>query len=286
MPAHAMLQERIRALAEPRLQADGRTLAVLPFFTVLDLARGLPQESGERAAARVERAALELGICPERYLRNIETYSLEEQHRLLGARAAMLGLGGLGGHVLELLARAGVGHIRAADGDEFEPSNLNRQLLATRRSLLGYKAAAAAARMRQVNRGVDFEPMAVFLDEAGMDRLLKGAELCVDALGGLKDRAALARRAASAGIPMVSAAVAGQTGLVATVLPGQKSPAELFGQGGAAEDRLGTPAPAVATAAALVAAEALNILCGRAPALAGKMLVFDLARMSFETVTL
>lgn len=286
MPARAQLDERIRALAEPRSLPDGRTLAVLPFFVVLDLARGLSRTAGERAAACVERAALGLGVCPERYLRNLETYSLEEQLRLLEARAAMLGLGGLGGHVLELLARAGVGHIRAADGDEFEPSNLNRQLLATRRSLLGYKAAAAAARMRQVNRGVDFEPIAAFLDEAGMARLLENADVCLDALGGLKDRAALARRASAAGIPLVTAAVAGQTGLVATVLPGQKSPAELFGQGGAAEDRLGTPAPGVATAAALMAAEALNILCGRAPALAGKMLVFDLSKMSFETVSL
>jgi len=42
----------------------------------------------------------------------------------------------------------------------------------------------------------------------------------------------------------------------------------------------------VTTAAALMAAEALSILCGRGPRLAGKMLVFDLNQMSFETVTL
>jgi molybdopterin/thiamine biosynthesis adenylyltransferase len=263
---------------------------VLPHFAELDLARSLNRSKGQprgTAVARVELAALELGITPERYLRNGSAYSLAEQARLLGARAAMVGLGGLGGHVLEILARSGVGHIRAADGDEFQPSNLNRQLLCTRRSLGGYKAAAAAARVKLLNPAVDFEPVAGFLDEALMERFLAGAELALDALGGLSDRPALLRQAAQAGIPLVTAAVAGQAGYVATVLPGATGPADLFGaDGAAAENTLGTPAPAVVAAAALMAAEALNILCGRAPRLAGAMLVFDLGTMSFERVGL
>jgi molybdopterin/thiamine biosynthesis adenylyltransferase len=236
--------------------------------------------------AAVERAALELGIWPERYQRNNATYSLAEQLRLLNADVALLGLGGLGGHLLELLARAGVGRIRAADGDEFEPSNLNRQLYATRRSLGGYKAAAASARLKVVNAAVDFEPVAASLDEAGMTELARGAGLCLDALGGLSQREALQRAAAMAGAPLVTAAVAGASGIVATVLPGAKGPADFLGQGAGAEDSLGTPCPAVAMAASLMAAEALGILAGRGPALAGKMLAFDLDRMSFETLSL
>lgn len=289
--ADAALARRIRELAQPTGLPDGRECAVLPFYAAKELARchGRSRcQGGARgqAVARVERTALALGIRPERYLRNFDAYSLDEQLRLLNARAAMVGLGGLGGYVLELLARAGVGGIRAADGDEFVASNLNRQLYATRRSLGGYKAAAAAARMAQVNPAVAFEPVARFLDEADMGRFVAGADLCLDALGGLKDRGALARQAALAGVPLVTAAVAGQSGFVATVLPGAVAPAEFFGAGAGAEDAQGTPAPAVAAAASLMAGEALNILCGRGPALAGKMLLFDLARMSFETVTL
>ena len=289
--ADAALAARIRELAQPTRLPDGRECAVLPFFAAKDLARGLGRSRSQggprgQAVARVERAALALGIRPERYLRNFDAYSLDEQLRLLNARAAMVGLGGLGGYVLELLARAGVGGIRAADGDEFAASNLNRQLYATRRSLGGYKAAAAAARMALVNPAVAFEPVARFLDEADMGRFVAGANLCLDALGGLKDRAALARQAAAAGVPLVTAAVAGQSGFVATVLPGAAAPAEFLGAGAGAEDSQGTPAPAVAVAASLMAGEALNILCGRGPALAGKMMLFDLSRMSFETVTL
>ncbi|MHC1750975.1 HesA/MoeB/ThiF family protein [Humidesulfovibrio sp.] len=289
--ADAALAARIREVAQPTRLPDGRECAVLPFFAAKDLARGLGRSRSQgaprgQAVARVERTALALGIRPERYLRNFDAYSLDEQLRLLNARAAMVGLGGLGGYVLELLARAGVGGIRAADGDEFAASNLNRQLYATRRSLGGYKAAAAAARMALVNPAVAFEPVARFLDEADMGRFVAGADLCLDALGGLKDRASLARQAAAAGVPLVTAAVAGQSGFVATVLPGALAPAEFLGAGAGAEDAQGTPAPAVAAAASLMAGEALNILCGRGAALAGKMLLFDLSRMSFETVTL
>ncbi len=282
------LAESIRRMARAEQSPGGGERLVLSLEAALELARGLGRSKARsQPLARVELAALELGIAPERYLRNFNTYSFAEQGRLLTSRLALVGLGGLGGHVLESLARAGVGYIRAADGDEFQASNLNRQTLCTRRSLCGYKAAAAAARMALVNPAVEFDPVAVFLDEALMERFLDGADMAVDALGGLKDRLALLHQAARAGIPLVTAAVAGQTGYVATVLPGAKGPADFFGADSqAAENTLGTPAPAVATAAALMAGEALNILCGRTPRLAGAMLVFDLEAMSFERVSL
>jgi len=245
----AHLEERIRALTQPARLADGSELPVLPFFFVQDLARSLSRSKTVRekhprgsAVAMVERRALSMGVCPERYLRNHDAYSLVEQLRLLDSSAALVGLGGLGGHLLELLARAGVGRIRAADGDEFVPTNLNRQLFATRRSLGGYKAAAAAARLRLVNPAVDFEPVAAYLAEADMPGFLEGAQLCLDALGGLADRAAVLRQAAKAGLPVVTAGVAGASGFVSTVLPGAKGPADYFGRGArGAEDPAGAP---------------------------------------------
>ena len=61
-----------------------------------------------------------------RYSRNIPALSEEECALLRGKSVAVIGCGGLGGHLIELLARIGVGHIRAVDGDQFEASNLNR----------------------------------------------------------------------------------------------------------------------------------------------------------------
>lgn len=294
MPARELagLQARLGELARPEplpdgrsapLLSDGRSELCLPLTATSELA-----ETFGLHPAEVEAAALRLGIRPERFLRNFDTYGLDEQLRLLESRVALVGLGGLGGYVLELLARAGVGRITGADGDSFAPSNLNRQLLCTARTLDAPKARAAAERAALLCASLRFTPVERFLDEAGMDELLAGADLCIDALGGLKDRPALGRAAARAGVPLVTAAVAGQAGYVATVLPGQANPADFFGPdpAAAAENALGTPAPAVSAAAALVAGEALNILCGRKPALAGSMLLLDLARMQFETVRL
>jgi len=144
----------------------------------------------------------------------------------------------------------------------------------------------AAERAAAVNPSVEFVAREAFLDQAGMAALLDGAQVAVDALGGLKDRPALAAAAAAAGIPLVTGAVAGYTAIVATVLPGAPSPADLFGggTGPAAEDVLGCPSSAVMAVAALQGAEAIRLLAGRPPALAGKALIVDLETMRFDTV--
>ncbi len=236
-------------------------------------------------------AALERGVVPERYRRNASTLDAKAQIRLLESRALLVGLGGLGGLVLESLARAGVGRITGCDGDCFELSNANRQLLATASTMGRAKAGAAAARVAEINPSVEFWPVDRFLDFEGFLALLQDADLAVDALGGTADRPVLERAAAEAGVPLVTAAVAGWSGMVATVLPGRPGPGSLLagsgsGRVGAPEDILGTPPPTVHLAASLQCAEALRLLAGQSPALAGKMLVFDLADMTFETVSL
>ena len=101
----------------------------------------------------------------ERYSRNVPAISAEEQAALAEKRVLIAGCGGLGGNLLEHLARLGVGHITAVDGDVFEASNLNRQLLSTP-ALLGYgKAAAARQRAGQVNPAVSVTAAAEFLTE-------------------------------------------------------------------------------------------------------------------------
>ena len=65
----------------------------------------------------------------ERYIRNIPAVSPAEQEALSAAKVVVVGCGGLGGYLIEYLGRMGVGTITAVDGDVFEPSNLNRQIL-------------------------------------------------------------------------------------------------------------------------------------------------------------
>jgi molybdopterin/thiamine biosynthesis adenylyltransferase len=65
----------------------------------------------------------------ERYVRNIGALTEAECRRLMDKKVFVAGCGGIGGNVINLLLRIGVGSIAAADGDVFELSNLNRQLL-------------------------------------------------------------------------------------------------------------------------------------------------------------
>ena len=220
-------------------------------------------------AREAQALCLDAGIVPERYLRNQDGLTPAMQAMLLRSRVVLCGLGGLGGYVLEALARMGVGRISAADGDSFEPSNLNRQILAHTTTIGRPKAQAARQRARDINPAVDLDAQPVFWDHDAMLKAMQNADVAVDALGGLDDRPALARAAAQANIPLVTAAIAGNTGYVATVLPGQTAPATLLGTGAAAEDTLGSPAPAVAAAANLQCAETLRLLTNRPPALAG-----------------
>ncbi len=271
----------IRAAAVPTALSGGRTGPALGAAAEAEIAgrTGL-------SLREVELAALAAGCPPARYLRNFEAYSLADQTRLLSARLGLVGLGGLGGNLLEMLARLGVGRIRAADGDRFEESNLNRQLLSTCATLGRPKAVAAVERARQINPAVEIEAAESVLEEEDMVRLLAGCDLAVDALGGLAHRPALERAAARAGVVLVTGAMAGPSGYVAVVRPGEKGPASFLGQGTAAEDELGTQAPMVTAIAALMANEAVRLLTTGSSPLAGAMLLVDLASLSFERVEL
>lgn len=279
MPDREEFARRVEELAQEARRPDGVAYRSLDE----DAGAVLAREFG-LALREVQARSLDAGIVPERYARNLTAHSMQEQARLLRSRVVVVGLGGLGGHVLEILCRMGVGRINAADGDLFEQSNLNRQLLSSTLTMDRTKAAAALERVQLINPAVELYADGVYWDFNDMETVLAGADLAVDAMGGLDDRPALQRAAAGAGVPLVTAAIAGMSGYVATVLPGQVGPASLLGNGAAAEDILGSPGPSVAVAASLQCAEALRILCGQQPALGGRMLVFDLADMTFETM--
>lgn len=238
----------------------------------------------------------------ERYARNGSTLSETDQACLAASRVLLVGLGGLGGAVLEQLLRLGVGHITGADGDTFTHSNLNRQLLATESTLGQDKALAAAARAAEVNPLVHFQPISHFLSPPDFKALAAQHDVVIDALGGLHLRRALQQAASAAHKPLVSAGIAGLTGWVAVVRPHERGPVELFGnaqessspespspessspESSTVEERLGNLVPVAMLAASLQVCETVKLLIGR-PALSG-MLVFDLEDLSFYPVQL
>ncbi|RWU05396.1 HesA/MoeB/ThiF family protein [Pseudodesulfovibrio sp. S3] len=233
----------------------------------------------------IEALALQLGIFPDRYLRNMQSITPAAQIRLLESRVAQVGIGGLGGTLLEHFLRLGVGRIRAADGDVFEASNLNRQALSRISNMGQPKVRAAELMAAEINPSTCLETVNEFLTPESLPLFLEGCDLAVDALGGLTMRRHLQQAASQAGIPLVTGALAGWTGYVGVVMPGQIGPADIMGTNNAAEEELGCPAPAVTFIASLMASETVNIL-SHTSTLAGKMLVVDLCSQTFETITL
>ncbi|MCT4536280.1 ThiF family adenylyltransferase [Halodesulfovibrio sp.] len=279
MNTNFVLSHAIKEASETMVLPDGNTIAILTVQTVeaFSKAEGTP-------FIEIEKAALEEHILPERYVRNFSIISMEKQYNLLCSKVFVVGLGGLGGYVIEQLARLGVGTIVGADGDFFEPTNLNRQLNATFESLGEKKAKRAERRMRCVNPSINFIGVDHFLRGDALIDYAKHVDVIVDCLGGLETRLDLQKAAAECNVPMVTAAVAGFSGYVGTIMPGSTGPAELLGSGGAAEDVLGTPASSVAVAASMQANEVLKIVCWKKPS--DSILFYDLMDMSFQNVTL
>ena len=156
----------------------------------------------------------------ERYSCNRNSLTEQDQEKLAGSRVLIVGCGGLGGYVTELLARVGAGRLTVADGDVFTETNLNRQLFCTMETMGKYKAVAASERVSAVNPLVTCEAICEFLTEENADRLLAGHDIAVDALDNADSRALLLEAAARAGIPLVHGAIAGFQGRVSVIYPG------------------------------------------------------------------
>lgn len=233
-----------------------------------------------------EIAELQQGIIPARYARNFQQLTTQDQIRLLESRVALVGLGGIGGALLEMLVRLGVGRIVAADGDCFDETNFNRQLLSTTQNIGQSKAEAALERAKLLNPTVELTVVPRMLDRQGMLDLVQDVDLVLDALGGMAVRQLLLECAREQGKIMVSGIVAGWTAMVSTTLPGQTGPFDLWQGKSGAEEELGCLAPTVLGAAATQCGEAVRILTGQGPSLAGEMFVMDYNTMTAERFTL
>ena len=223
-----------------------------------------------------------------RYDRNKTSLTEQECHALAGKRVAVVGCGGLGGAVIEALARIGVGYLRVIDGDVFEESNLNRQMLCTEAALGRPKAQVAAERIAVINNQVTADARIEFLSEENAARLLADVDCAVDCLDNLQARFWAGHACQKLGIPIVYGAIAGWYGQVCTVYPGDPSFATVYGsiEGKSLHETLGNlPFTAYATAA-LQAAEAVKALLGKPVQARNRLIMLDLLDGSFEDVEL
>jgi molybdopterin/thiamine biosynthesis adenylyltransferase len=278
-----ILLEASRLLTLP----DGSNRNIISLPDTADIA----QRSG-RTRKEIDILALEQSIVPERYIRNMDALSMKDQITLLRSRVCIVGLGGLGGSVVETLARIGVGAMTVIDGDMFEESNLNRQVLSSEHNLSQTKTAAALEKILTVNSSILIQDHTEKMDQENAVHLLEHTDIAVDCLDNIQARFVLEKAAKKAGIPMVSAAVAGFSGQITAIFPEDRGlelvygPEQSLSATRGAETTLGNLAFTVSLVASLECAEVVKILLNKNSDLRNQLLIVDLKEPTFERIRL
>lgn len=219
-----------------------------------------------------------------RYKRNIPALTAEECALLQTKRIFIAGCGGLGGHLIELMARIGMGAIRAVDGDVFEQTNLNRQLLSTPDLIGCAKADAAVHRIRLINPEIQAEGIHAYITEKNAEELITDFDAVLDSLDNIESRKILARACSHAGIPFVHGAISGWVAQAAVSMPGDGLMELLYPDGTVLKDKSVlsfTPA----LCASMQASLCIRLLTGRKVE-TGTLYYYDLLNQEFETISL
>jgi molybdopterin-synthase adenylyltransferase len=224
----------------------------------------------------------------QRYIRNEQMLSREENLRLRDFRVVVAGCGGLGGYIIEMLARLGIGHITAIDGDVFETSNLNRQLLSHPGNLGLSKADQARERVKKINPDVHITAKHETITKNNALSLLRGHDVIADALDNINSRRIIGQAARKLGIPLVHGAIAGWYAQISTIYPGDPTLDSIYPEGfeKGAETESGNPSFTPALAASLQVSEILKVLLQKDGVLRNKLLVIDTLHHDYQIVEL
>ncbi len=279
------LQTLVKKHANKRLRPNGTS-----YLSLLHDDEKAIAEKTQKPCREVQIAALNNDVIPERYCRNQQSLSNIDQIRLLNSHVAVIGQGGLGGTVTEILARIGIGRLTLVDADIFEESNLNRQLLSTIDVLGSSKAEAGKKRVQSINPAIEVTAITSYLDSNNGLDILSGSELAVDCLDSIPSRFDLEEVCQYLKIPLVSAAIAGSTGQAMVIFPGDVGLRHIYGdprktaQKGV-ETRLGTLPYTAVLMAAVECAEVVEILCKQSSSLQNSILLTDISDKIMEKMS-
>lgn len=134
----------------------------------------------------------------------------EAMEKLSACRVAIFGIGGVGGYALEALVRSGIGAVDLIDNDKVCPSNLNRQIIATRSSIGRDKVEVAAERVREINPNCTVRTYPIFFLPDNADAFdFTQYDYVVDAIDTVTGKIALVQKTVAAGVPIICSMGAG-----------------------------------------------------------------------------
>ncbi|MFK5582975.1 MULTISPECIES: ThiF family adenylyltransferase [unclassified Serinicoccus] len=236
-------------------------------------------------APRVEPGPPLTSAQVSRYSRHllVPGMGLEAQRRLLAARVAVVGAGGLGSPVIAYLAAAGVGHLTVIDDDVVDVTNLQRQVIHRSDAVGTAKGESAAGFARGLNPDVTVAVRHTRIDADNATELLAGHDVVLDGADNFPTRYAVSDACVELGIPMVWAAVLRFDAQVATFVPGVPdavSLRDLFPVPPRPEhvpscSEAGVLGALVGQVGSIMAAEAVKLICGFGEPLVGRVLLID-----------
>ena len=134
----------------------------------------------------------------------------EAMEKLKNSRVAVFGIGGVGGYVCEALVRSGVGAFDLIDDDKVCLTNLNRQIIATRKTVGKYKTDVMKERMLEINPNVDVHiHKCFFLPENADEFPFEEYDYVVDAVDTVTAKIELVMKCQEKGVPIMSSMGAG-----------------------------------------------------------------------------
>ena len=198
------------------------------------------------------------------------------QTRLKESHVLIAGIGGLGCVAATYLTAAGVGRITIVDFDVVELSNLNRQVLYWQEDIGKKKVLIAKRRLSKLNPDVEIIPRFIKIAEENVLGLIKGVEVVLDGLDNFATRMLVNAACVKHKIPYIHGGVSRFRGLVTTIIPGETPClACLYPEGSPGGEGLGVLGIVPGLIANLQALEAIKIMIGHGPSLAGRLLRFN-----------
>ncbi|MFX0077742.1 MAG: ThiF family adenylyltransferase [Candidatus Hermodarchaeota archaeon] len=225
----------------------------------------------------------------ERYQRFVVLRDVGEEglQRIRKSKVAVIGIGGLGSISATKLVTLGVDHLRIVDSDVVDATNLQRQFLYREKDIGKQKVHLAARRLRPLNPEVTIEPIEVQLTKDTVDDLVKDMDVIIDGLDRFAPRYILNDACCRQKVPYIFAGALGATGNLTTILPGKTACLECI-YGGVDDAQqpschtIGVYPTLLGVVANIQVHEALRIILGHSPRLAGHLLFVDLNSLRFD----
>ncbi len=211
----------------------------------------------------------------DRYIKNAGPLSENESEILQSKKVCIVGCGGLGGYAIELLARIGIGTIRVADGDVFDETNLNRQLLCEEGNIGLSKAQTAEKRINAINSTVRVEVIDTYLTEENARNIVAGCDAVLDCLDSIEERKFLAKACAEEKIYLIHGAVGGWCAQVSVIPHGSEILDIIYPEGSVSKAR-NTLSFVASFAASVQVSETIKLLTGRPVTLKNRLFISDL----------